>query len=475
MLDDDVCYRAMESRDRRFEGAFVIGVRTTGIYCRPGCPARMPLRGNVRFYAEPAAAQAAGLRPCLRCRPDASPGTPAWIGTPATVTRALRLIDQGALVSDSVGALADRLGVGERHLRRLFDAHLGASPTAVAVTRRAHFAKKLLEETSMTVTDVAYASGFRSLRRFHDAVRAAFAKPPRELRRAPSGSAGTSQTLTLAYRPPLGLAELLAFLRARAIPGVERVDDVSYARTIAGGTLEVRDDAARSRLCVTVRADRSTDLYGVAARVRSLFDLDADPAAIMLHLARDPALARHLRPGLRVPGAWDGFELAVRAVLVQQVSVAGATTLAGRLVARFGERVASTAELTHLFPTPAVIAEADVAAIGLPRARASAIKALARAVASGAIDLRGGRELEATLAALVALPGFGPWTASYVAMRAARDPDAFPGGDLGLRKALARGGELPSVRELALRAEPWRPWRAYAAMALWTSKRGGDR
>ena len=470
MLDDDACFRAMESRDRRFEGAFVIGVRTTGVYCRPGCPARMPLRRNVRFFAEPAAAQAAGLRPCLRCRPDASPGSPAWHGTPATVTRALRLIDEGVLAETSVGALADRLGVGERHLRRLFDAHLGASPIAVATTRRAHFAKKLLEETELSVTDVAYASGFRSLRRFHDAVRAAFAKPPRALRRAPSRAGGTTVTLTLAYRAPLGFEAILAFLRPRAIPGVERVDEASYARTIAGGTLEVRDDPARARLVVSVHAERTPELYALAARVRALFDLDADPAAVGRTLSQDPALRPHLRAGLRVPGAWDGFELAVRAVLGQQVSVAGATTLSGRLVARFGVVVGAGDALTHLFPTPAALAEADVAAIGLPAARATAIRALARAVASGSLDLGGARELDATLAALVALPGFGPWTASYVAMRAARDPDAFPEGDLGLRKALAVSGVLPSARELAAHAERWRPFRAYAAMALWTSK-----
>ncbi|HEY8038526.1 MAG TPA: AlkA N-terminal domain-containing protein [Polyangiaceae bacterium] len=472
-LDTDGMYRAMVSRDRRFEGQFVVGVRTTGIYCRPGCPARTPHRRNVHFYTCAAAAQADGLRPCLRCRPDASPGTPAALGTPATVSRALRLIDEGALDEAGVDELAERLGVTARHLRRLFDQHLGASPLAVARTKRVHFARKLLDETELPMTEVAHAAGFASLRRFNDAVREAFHATPSDLRRRSPGvlevGVRPGLLLRLPYREPLAYAELLGFLAARAIPGVERVDGGTYARTItfAGGSgaIEVSRAGDARHLLLAVRAARGTDLFAVAARVRRLFDLDADPHRIDAHLARDRRLARAVRarPGLRVPGAWDGFEIAVRAILGQQVSVAGATTLAGRLVDRFGVRVpGGGGGLTHLFPTPAALVAADVASIGLPRARAEAIRGLARAVEAGA------RPFDA-VERLTRLEGIGDWTAAYVAMRAGRDPDAFPAGDLGLRRALAtRRGALPSARALETISGAWRPWRAYAAMHLWT-------
>jgi AraC family transcriptional regulator of adaptative response / DNA-3-methyladenine glycosylase II len=470
-LDADRMYEAMRSRDRRFEGRFVIGVRTTGVYCRPGCPARIPRRQNVRFYVSAAAAQADGLRPCLRCRPDASPGTPAALGTPATVVRALRLIGEGALDEAGVEPLAERLGVTSRHLRRLFDAHLGASPLAVARTQRAHFARKLLEETRLPMTEVALAAGFASLRRFNEALRDAFHTTPSDLRRraavrgAPSEAGGIA--LRLPYRAPLAYGELLAFLARRAVPGVERVEGETYARAIEGargaGRIEVRAGSDARHLVLTVHGVAGQDLFALVMRVRAMFDLDADPATIDAHLAQDARLAQPVRarPGLRVPGAWDPFELVVRAVLGQQVSVAGATTLAGHLVERFGRPMrGGSAGLTHLFPGPRDLVDADVASVGLPRARADTIRGVARAFAAGD-GLRGG---------LARVAGVGPWTQAYVAMRAERDPDAFPAGDLALRRALAgAAGAVPDARALEAMSEPWRPWRAYAAVHLWTS------
>lgn len=466
MLDSEVCYRAMESRDRRFEGHFIIGVTTTKIYCRPGCPARIPMRRNVVFYACAAAAEGAGLRACRRCRPDASPASPAAIGTPATVTRALRLIDEGGLDGGGVEALASRLGMGARHLRRLFDQHLGASPIEIAQSRRVHFARRLLEETALPITEVAHAAGFASVRRFNDAVSRAFGAPPRDLRGDRARDRRTDGiTLTLSVRPPFAWDELLAFLGARAIPGVEHVASGVYARTFEGGTLAASRVDER-RVALSIAREGEVDLFALAGRARRLFDLDADPIAVAARLGGVAQIE-----GLRVPGAWDGFEMAVRAILGQQVTVKGATTLAGRLVARFGEPLAAPiGPLTHRFPSAAKMAEAEVEAIGLPAARAQAIRALAGAIASGAIDLGASSDLEHTVAALTALPGVGPWTAHYIAMRAAREPDAFPAGDLVLRKRASEGADPMSPRDLSARAEAWRPFRAYAAMQLWQRK-----
>jgi AraC family transcriptional regulator of adaptative response / DNA-3-methyladenine glycosylase II len=463
----------MQSRDRRFEGRFVAGVLTTRIYCRPGCPARMPNRKNVRFFACAAAAEEHGLRPCLRCRPDASAASPRALGAPATVARALGLIAEGHTAD--LDELAARVGVGSRHLRRLFQDHLGASPGAVARTQRLHFARKLLEETHLPVTDVAFASGFRSLRRFHDAFRRSFHAPPSALRRAPRAEEDDATlALRLVYRPPLAWLDLLAFLGARATPGVEAVFGEAYRRTFASGgamgVLEVRPVAPPRRprgvitegaLALAVHTAPGRPLFGLVRRVRALFDLDADPSAIAAVLRRDRALAPLVarRPGLRVPGAFDGFEVAVRAILGQQVSVAGATTLAGRLAAAYGERVRTQLPgLTRLFPTPERLARADIESIGVPAGRAEAIRALARATLGG-LALSPGAGDDA-VRALLEIRGVGPWTAAYVAMRALGAPDAFPEGDLGLKRALG-------VRDIVARAERWRPWRAYAAMHLW--------
>jgi AraC family transcriptional regulator of adaptative response / DNA-3-methyladenine glycosylase II len=480
-LERERCYRALSARDARFDGRFFVGVKTTGVYCRPVCPARTPKLQNVLFFPCAAAAAEAGFRPCRRCRPETSPGTPAWLGTSATVSRALRLIQQGALDGAGVEQLAERMGVGARHLRRLFLRHLGASPIAVAQTRRVHFARRLLDETSLPIAGVAHAAGFSSLRRFNAAVRAAYGRPPSELRRAraeaPEPGNGAELSLRLPYRAPFDWDGIVDFLQARAIPGVEAVDRAAYRRSVAldgvEGVIEVRPAPGRSHLCLRVGSALAPQLIRVVERVRSIFDLGADPHEIASHLAGNPELAPLVakHPGVRVPGAWDGWELAVRAILGQQVSVRGATTLAGRLVLAHGERLrrAAAEGVSRLFPSAEALSRVDLTSIGLPRTRAHAIQALARALSAGELALDGSVGLDQTLERLMALPGVGAWTAGYIAMRALREPDAFPDTDLGLRKAAAAGRELLSARELQARAETWRPWRAYAAMLLWQS------
>lgn len=484
-LDEDNCYRAVQSRDARFDGRFFTAVLTTGIYCRPVCPARTPLRKNVRFFVCAAAAQEAGFRPCRRCRPEAAPGTPSWAGTSSTVTRALRFIEEGALDEAGVESLAAKLGVGERHLRRLFDQHLGTSPHSVAAARRTHFARALLESTSLPVAQIAHASGFRSLRQFNAVARAVFGRTPTALRSERSVRAERSErttpqgqgTLRLAFRPPLAWEALLDFLAKRATPGVEQVETRRYRRTVAGprgaGLVEASLSRDGRALELRLQGVEAGQLLDVVRRARRLFDLDADPLAISAVLGASPLLATSVRarPGLRVPGAWDRFETLVRAVLGQQVSVAAATTLCGRLVQRFGTPVrlagAEASEkqsLTHLFPTPELLAQNDLSVIGLPRRRAESLRLLSAAIAQDPSLLEPGPVLEALTQRLCALPGIGPWTAHYVAMRAFGEPDAFPSGDLGLRRAAANA----SASRLEALSEAWRPWRAYAVMHLWS-------
>ena len=466
LLDEETCYRAARSRDARFDGRFFTAVKTTGIYCRPICPARTPLRKNVRFFACAAAAEEAGFRPCRRCRPDAAPGTPAWNGPSATVARAIRLIDRGALDDGSADDLAARLGVGGRQLRRLFAEHLGTSPLLVARSRRAHFARALLDATAWPMARVAEEAGFHSVRRFNEVMQSVFRRTPTELRRR-GGADGASVTLRLAYRPPYDWPALAAFLGARAIPGVESVDSGRYLRTVETGRIEVRRDPGRNALNLTLTPFRREQAQAleIAGRVRRMFDLDADPLQIGAVLSADTRLGASVRarPGLRIPGAWDPFESCVRAILGQQVSVRAATTFAGRLVEAFGSRSpAPTGGLTHLFPAPEQLASAPLERIGLTRARAESIRCAARS----AQVLRDRTEsLEGLIDRLCTLPGVGPWTAHYLAMRAFGEADAFPAGDLGLRKAL---GEASSA-ELERRSAAWRPWRAYAAMHLWSS------
>jgi AraC family transcriptional regulator of adaptative response / DNA-3-methyladenine glycosylase II len=470
--------RARVSRDPRFDGKFFIAVTSTGIYCRPVCPVRSPKRANIRYYPTAAAAAEAGFRPCLRCRPEAAPGTPAWFGTSAVVRRALRLIDEGFLDRSSVDDLAMRLGIGSRHLHRLFVQHIGASPIAVAQTRRLHFAKRLLDDTSLPITEIALAAGFGSLRRFNSAFLDTYGRAPRELRKKRTEQAAdacSEVVLKLAFRPPYDWEHVRDFLAARAVPGVERLDERGYWRTVAIGqasaTIQVRPLEHEDALELRVRGAAPSALFQISSTVRRMFDLSADPARIASTFADDTVLGTLLkrRPGLRIPGAWDPFECAVRAVVGQQVSVAGARTLLARVVARAGRAVQSNdAGLTHLFPAANDLVAADLSGIGLTGARVGALQALARAVVNGTVAFDA--PAEQVIVAMSSLPGIGNWTAQYVALRALNEPDAFPAADLVLRKVAGGGSALPT-RALEQQAEAWRPWRAYAAMHLWRAAR----
>jgi AraC family transcriptional regulator of adaptative response / DNA-3-methyladenine glycosylase II len=488
VIDADICYRALRARDARFDGRFFIGVKTTGIYCRPVCPARTPLRKNVTFFACAAAAESAGFRACRRCRPETSPGTPAWLGTSSTVSRALRLIHEGYLDERGAEALAARLGVGERHLRRLFDEHLGASPIEVALSRRLHLAKRLIDETALPITDIAFASGFSSVRRFNDAFTRNFRRAPREMRREEANGrarhdASKPIEARLSYRPPFDWRGLLAFFAQRALEGVEAVEGGAYVRTIrfsdATGAIHVRHEADRRQLVVEIPQHLVGFLPEITRRVRRLFDLEAEPRGIREVLGADltlNALVRK-RPGLRVPGAWDPFEIAVRAIVGQQVSVAAARTVCGRIVARYGVELdaAQRNGLRHAFPDADRLATARLNGLGLTGRRVATIRAIARGMANGSLMMGTGADLEETVARLTKLPGVGAWTAHYIALRALGEPDAFPTGDLGLIRAweaLAR--REVTAKQLDQLAEAWRPWRAYAALHLWTSLAKGD-
>jgi AraC family transcriptional regulator, regulatory protein of adaptative response / DNA-3-methyladenine glycosylase II len=480
-MDRTACYRAISTRDARFDGRLFVGVKTTGIYCRPICPARTAKFENVSFYLSAAAAQEAGFRPCLRCRPETSPDLAFWRGTTNTVSRALALIEAGGLDEADVEGLANRLGVGARQLRRLFYKHVGASPIAVAQTRRVLLAKQLIHETSLPMAEVALASGFNSVRRFNETFLHLFGRSPATLRRSRDKTRREAGALSvrLAYRPPYDWDAMLSFLRDRAIPGVEIVSDNIYRRTIAigdsCGVISVAP-ADKNRVNISVRFPDMSALPQIIARVRRVFDLAADPDTIGAHLSLDPVLAPLVsaRPGLRVPGAWDGFELAVRAIFGQQITVPAATKLLGRLVQAHGLRLPAAMRdhegLSHLFPLPARLAKADLADLGMPGARAMAATSLARAISADPAIFSRGASLEDAIAKLRALPGIGEWTAQYIAMRELREPDAFPAADIGLLRAMATAdGQRPSPAGLLSRAERWRPWRAYAALHLWAA------
>jgi AraC family transcriptional regulator of adaptative response / DNA-3-methyladenine glycosylase II len=475
-LDHDACYRAISQRDARFDGRLFIGVKTTGIYCRPVCPARTPRSRNVTFYLTAAAAQEAGFRPCLRCRPETAPDLGAWRGTSNTVSRALALIELGALDEGDVDALANRLGVGERQLRRLFRQHLGASPVAVAQTRRVLLAKQLIHETRLPMTEIAFAAGFGSVRRFNETFQALFARPPADLRRAHASevSAGPrgEVSLLLRYQPPYDWPAMLQFLRRDAIPGVESVAQDVYRRTIeldgAQGTVSVRP-ASGHALGATIRFPKLSSLPAIIARLRRVFDLAADPIAIGAHLVQDPVLAPLIsaRPGLRTLGAWDGFELAVRVALEGQAKDS-ATQLAGRVAAAYGETLAEQeGDLAVAFPRPAVLAAADLSRLGIDERPAKMIAAMAVALVADPQLFGADRGLEATIERLSALEGIDAAASRYLASRLLREPDAFPDGDTGLAQALADAqGRRPDRNALLARAEFWRPWRAYAAQHL---------
>lgn len=487
MIDDTICYRALSQRDARFDGRFFTAVTTTGIYCRPVCPSPRPRRGHCRFFPSAAAAEQAGFRACRRCRPESAPGSPAWAGVETTVARALRLIDEGALDAASVGTLAERLGVGDRHLRRLFVERLGASPAAVAHTQRLHLARRLVETTRLPMTEVAEAAGFQSLRRFNDAFAKCFRQPPSALRRAGHDDVDTGPdsafVLMFAWRHPYDWRHVIEFLRRRALTGIESCGPDCYARTIhtsqGPGTVHARIDDARECVIARLTLPSPRMLRPAIRRLRAVFDLDANSAAIDEELARDPILAADVRrrPGIRVPGAFDPFEFACRAVIGQQVSVKGARTIAGRLAMRCGEPLpdalrpagngTDSISLDRLFPRPADVIEADLDGLGMPGRRIDALRALAQAFHDGPLADARCLSPDALREAIAGLPGVGPWTAETIAMRAIGDPDAFPGTDLGVLKALGLDLTADGRRELEVRSARWRPWRAYATMRLW--------
>jgi AraC family transcriptional regulator of adaptative response / DNA-3-methyladenine glycosylase II len=471
-LDSDACFRAVRARDRRFDGRFFVGVSSTGIYCRPVCPARPPKRENMNFFPSAAAAEGKGFRPCLRCRPERAPGVGSVDAVSRLVGAAVAGIEEHALSSARVGDLAARLGVSDRHLRRVTEAELGVSPIELAQTYRLLLAKRLLRETSLKLADIAFASGFQSLRRFNALFKERYHASPRELRGRPNP--GDGLRIQLEFRPPLAWESLLAYLRLRAIPGVEYVDATHYRRTVAidrqRGWIAVSLNRSGHALDVDLSPALAPVIGTVITRVKRLFDLGAIPQAVAAHLIRDRELSVWVRrfPGLRVAGAFDGFELAVRAILGQQVSVKAATTLAGRWAQAFGEAIATPyPELRFITPAPTRVADVGrdaIAALGIVRARAQALAQLARAVADERIQLTYAADVEAQIDALLSLPGIGAWTAHYIAMRALEWPDAFPGQDLVLLKAAKCTHKI-----LLKRAEAWRPWRAYAAHYLWRS------
>jgi AraC family transcriptional regulator of adaptative response / DNA-3-methyladenine glycosylase II len=477
MLDDEGCYRAVQSRDPRFDGWFFTAVRTTGIYCRPSCPAVTPKRQNVTFYRSAAAAQQAGFRACKRCRPDATPGSPEWNVRADLVGRAMRLIADGVVDREGVSGLASRLGYSERHLNRQLVAEVGAGPIALARAQRAQTARVLLETTDLAASTVAFAAGFASVRQFNDTVREVFAVTPTELRRRAATAADPAPgviALRLPYRAPYDDGALLRFLGARAVPGVEELDGETYRRALQlpHGTAVVDLTAAAAHIACTLRLTDVRDLAAAVQRCRRLLDLDADPVAVSDALGSDRLLRSLVRrsPGRRVPGAVDGAEMAVRAVLGQQVSVAGARTIAGRLAARYGKPLTTPhAGVTHTFPDAATLAEADPADLPMPAARKRAVLGLTRALADGDLTLDAGADREQVERALVALPGIGPWTASYLRMRALGDPDVFLASDLGVRHALERLGVPADPNAATTLAERWRPWRSYANLHLWES------
>lgn len=480
-LDREVCYRALLARDARFDGVFYTAVVSTGIFCRPICPARFPKIENCIFLPSAAAAHQMGFRPCLRCRPEIAPGLAGWRGTANTVSRAINLIAQGAFDEDGIDSLAAKLGVGARHLRRLFDRYVGAAPVAVAQAHRVLFAKQLISETRLPMAEIALAAGFQSVRRFNDAFAKTYGKPPTAMRRAPAGrSSDTTQglTLKLGFSPPYDFSDVLEFLSHRAIPGVEVVTRDRYQRTFAlgkaRGRVAVRAVPGKNYLVAHIETTDVTVLSSVVTRLRHLFDLDADIAAIDAHLAQHATFRTRVKtkPGVRVPGAWDSFELAVRGVLGQQITVRAATVFAGRLVKAHGESIPQSetdpTEPHWWFPTPQALATADFTKIGLTKARSATLNALAAAVVADPALLQSADQLEETIERLCKLPGIGPWTANYIAMRGLREPDAFPAADIGVLRALAVNDKRPTPKLAAEAAELWRPWRAYATLRLWT-------
>jgi AraC family transcriptional regulator of adaptative response / DNA-3-methyladenine glycosylase II len=479
-LDDEQCYRAAQSRDSRFDGCFITAVKTTGIYCRPSCPATTPKRRNVEFFVTAAAAQQHAYRACKRCRPDASPGSPEWNVRADVVGRAMRLIADGLVDREGVAGLASRLSYSERQINRLLTAELGAGPLALARAQRAQTARTLIETTSMPITQVAFAAGFASVRQFNDTIREVFASSPTELRgsRHVVAASGTL-SLRLPYRPPLDSHSLFGFLGDRAISGIETWDGTTYRRSLrlnhgnavvalwAGASAP----GANAVMC-TLHLDNVADAQAAVQRCRRLLDLDADPTTVESHFADDPILAPLVRkrPGLRSPGHPDGVELLTRAVLGQQVSVKGARTLASRLVSAAGEALPAPVDgVTHVFPSAESIAACTPSDFAMPSARGRALINACEQLAAGDIVIDAGSDRDELSRQLESLPGIGPWTASYIALRSLGDPDVFLPTDMGVRNALRAMGADSTPTAAARLAESWRPWRSYALHHLWAS------
>ncbi len=473
MPSPEICDRARAARDARFDGLFFTAVKSTGIYCRPICPAPAPKPENIRYFPNAASASAAGFRPCLRCRPELSPNAMQHRYADEWVNRSLALIAEGELLEGSVATLAKKIGLSTRQISRLFQTNLGASPIAVHTNRRLLLAKQLLTETLLPMTEIAQASGFKSLRRFNAAFIEGCAMPPSAIRRLQTPPTSGRLSLRLAYRPPFDFALMLAFLAKRAIPGIERITASSYERVTGpldnSCWIRVTSDAKKPELRLEIANADPRLIPDLVLRTRRLFDLDADLQVVHAGLQSNALLRLGIarRPGLRVPGSWDGFELAVRAVIGQQISVAGATTITARVVAQVGAiRSESQSDLDRAFPAPQVLAQASLSGIGLTKARINTLQALAQAVVDGAIDFRAGQKTNEFEQKMCRIPGIGPWTAQYVAMRALRQPDAFPSGDLILQQVLGGNVRL-SERETAALSITWQPWRAYAVMHLW--------
>jgi AraC family transcriptional regulator of adaptative response / DNA-3-methyladenine glycosylase II len=475
-LDAATCYSALCAHDERFDGVFFVGVKTTGIYCRPVCRARTPGRDRCVFYRQAAEAERDGFRACFRCRPELAPGNTPSEATPRLVRAAVARIEAGFLNESSLESLAGELGVTDRHLRRAIEAELGVTPVALAQSRRLALASQLLRDTSLPLAEVAFASGFASVRRFNALFRSRLGRPPSAVRRElGAGGSTASLTLRLDYRPPFDWSSLLAFLAHQATPGVELIEDDTYARTVRlggrTGWIVVRPDAKRSALRAEVSLSLAGVLMPLTARLRGLFDLDAQPHVIAEHLKQDPTLRGIVskQPGLRIPGAFDSFEVVLRAILGQQITLRAAATLSSRFAQRFGEAIETPRPgLNRLSPLASILAaasESDIAVLGLPGARARAVSGIARAIEAGTLRLERGGDPDLTIGALKQCPGIGDWTAHCLAMRVLGWPDAFPASDLGLRKALGNA----SPRVILERSMSWRPWRAYAALHWWST------
>lgn len=482
-IDDTAAYRALTARDRRFDGVFFVGVSSTGVYCRPVCPAKTPRSENCRFFSSAECAEKSGYRPCLRCRPELAPGNAPVDQSGRIAGRLVRRLHEVNWDEGGLEEVAGEFGMSSRHLRRVVKAELGVSPVELLQTRRLLLAKQLLTDTRLPVTEIAFASGFSSLRRFNDAFLSQYRMSPTRLRKGLAGTAGLesgmlTSTLQLAYRPPYDWDGVLDFLRGRSIRGVERVEGGSYCRTVRlgihQGWVKVSHVPQRNAIQVEFSHTLTAVLPTLLARVREVFDLDARPDLIAGHLGGDPILKNAVaaNPGLRVPGAFDGFELAFRAILGQQITVKAATTLAGRFAERFGDPIETPfPELNRLSPEPAAVSVSttnEIAKLGIVSMRAATLLTMARAFDTGELKLRPGADPETTIRRLVTMPGIGPWTAHYIAMRALRWPDAFPKEDIAVRKSL--GGVTASQAERL--SQPWRPWRGYAVLHLWRATAG---